>query len=644
MLDSLDFRKLLAGLAAVFCTATPVSSVNAQGAVVVAPEVVVSASRIPIPSNEAGSSLSVITSEEIARSQARSASEILRETPGIAVSRTGPAGAFTQLRIRGAEGNHTLVLIDGVEINDVSGGSEFDLGNMPASDIERIEVLRGPQTALYGSDAIGGVVNIVTKKGKGPAIATMNVEAGSQRSGMISGNVRGGGEKYHYSLGFTGSATDGFSVADEDSGHTESDGNWFRNTNMKFCFSPIQDLEINLFARYHTATQETDDQPAVAGTIATVDTADNTRTRQRTGRVSAKYSLFDGMWEHIAGIAYSDDKSESLTSGAPSRANGAKSRFDYQTNLFFDTPEYANASHSVSLLFDHERDAQATASNFGSSNLSVINKGYSGEYRVSLWDRLFLSGGIRYDDNDLFENRTTYRGTAAYLFSDIGTRLHGSYGTGAKNPTLFELFGFGPNFVPNSNLKTETSTGWDVGVEQAFLNGKAKLDITYFRNMITDLINGAGTTAVNIDGTSIVNGVEVSGTARLSDSLSVKGHYTYTLGQDATRTQLTRRARHLASINTNYRFLKKRANLNVGLDYTGQQKDSEFSNFFANNTRVNLDHFFLLNVAGSYNLTEQIQLYARVENMLDDNYEEALDFGGPGVRGYFGIRTRIKLQ
>ena len=634
---------LYIGLVVFFGLTAIIAKAFSKPLVVSTPEIVVTASRVPIPSREVGSSISIITGEEIEKKQLRSLSEVLRKIPAVAVSRTGPVGAFTQIRIRGAEGNHTLVIIDGVEINDVSGGSEFDFGNMIASDIDRLEVLRGPQTALYGSDAVGGVINIITKKGKGPATATLSVEAGSQKSGRVQSNIRGGGEKYHYSLGLTGSATEGFSVADTDAGNTETDGNYHRNTNLSFGFEPVKDLELNFFARYHTATQETDDQPAVAGKIVTVDTADYTRTRQRSGRFSIRYNLMDGKWENQAGIGFSDDKSESLTNSAPSRANGAKSQFDYQSNFFFQTPDHANADHSLTFRFDYERDSQATASNFGSSNLSVINKGFLGEYRVSLWNQLFFSGGIRFDKNDMFKNRKSYRSTAAYLIPELDMRVHGSIGTGAKNPTLFELFGYGPNFVANSDLETETSVGWDLGIEQVLYNGEAKVDVTYFKNLITDLINGAGSTAVNVNGTSIVNGVEVSGSVNLSNNLSIKGQYTYTLGQDANKTQLTRRPRHLASVNANYLFLNKRANFNIGLDYSGVQRDIEFSNFFASSARVNLDQFFLLNLAGSYEINKNIQIYARIENALDTKYEEVLDFSGPGIRGFLGVRTKYNF-
>lgn len=605
------------------------------------PELVVTASRIAVPSREVGSAVTVVTSEDIERRQVRFVADVLRDVPGVAVSRSGPVGAFTQVRIRGAEGNHTLVLIDGVEVNDPSGGSEFDFGSMLAADIERIEILRGPQSALYGSDAIGGVVNIVTKRGRGPGTATLSAEAGSFRTGQVSASLRGAGDWFDYSLGGTGFRTDGVSVADTPG--AGADGHRNQTYTAKIGAAPLPGLRIELFGRYAGAVGQSDPEPAVAGVIRTVDGNLQSRTIQRTGRAQATYSLFDGAWEHALGMGVNTLARRSLEDGAITfESDGRKTKLDYQTTLRFDTPSLAGATHSLTLLAERENEAQTTRSAFGGSDLDLTHHGYAGEYRVGLWDRLFLSGGIRHDDNEIFRDATTFRLTAAYLHDDTGTRLHGSYGTAVKNPTLFELFGFGPNFVPNPNLRPERGRGWDIGIDQSLLDDRASVDVTYFNNRITDLIQGAGNTAVNLAGTTQIQGVEVTGRLDVTSGLTIVGQYTFTDGRDASGAQLVRRAKHTASVNAHYRFLDGRASINAGARYTGPQRDFEFSNFFADRRVVTLNDYLLVNVGASYELTEGVELYGRVDNLLNQDYQDVLGFSNPGIGAYLGVRTTFR--
>jgi vitamin B12 transporter len=606
------------------------------------PEIVVSASRVPILAHQTGSSISVLSGDEIDRNQETSLSEILREIPGMAVSRAGPEGAFTQIRIRGTEGNHALVLIDGIEINDVSAGSEFDFGNMPTSNIERVEILRGPQSALYGSDAIGGVINIITKSGKGPPTVHWEAQVGSRRTAMTSVGVRGKTSKYNYSVGVSGKTTDGFSVANSGGSEAERDGNKFQNVNAKLGIDASPELKFLFAGRFFKGTLESDDQPAVSGKIVTIDTDDKTITQQRAARVSANLSLLDEKWQNILGLSFSDDRAESLIGGSPSSANGAKSRVDFQTNFSWDSAVF-DTSHTLSLLIDRERDQQLTSSPFGNSDLAINSQGYSGEYRIDFWDRLFLSLSARYDNNDYFENKSTYRGTASYSFPNNTTRIHASYGTGAKNPTLFELYGFGPNFLPNSNLKPENSTGWDIGLEDNFLDGRLKSEIIYFKNQIRDLISGAGRSAQNLEGTSVIDGIELSGRLKFFEGISIKGQYTWTLGQDANATQLPRRPKHLASLHVVYRPVREKFDISLGLKYTGNQQDNEFSAFFSESQRAELKDFYLVNLSANYKITDRLEVYGRIENLFDKKYEEALSYGGPGFRAFIGLKGQFGL-
>ena len=199
------------------------------------------------------------------------------------------------------------------------------------------------------------------------------------------------------------------------------------------------------------------------------------------------------------------------------------------------------------------------------------------------------------------------------------------------------------NFTGNPDLSPESSKGWDAGIEQRLFSDRLTLDATYFNNRITDLIQGSGITSRNLNGTSKIQGLELALDAKLSRELTLNGQYTYTNTKDANGTELVRRARHMASLNVNYGFLDDRANLNLGIDYTGEQRDIQFSNFFATSSAVTLDDFVLLGVAGSYRLTDNIKLTARLENLLDQDYQEVLGFDAPGIGAYVGVRTTFRL-
>lgn len=271
---------------------------------------------------------------------------------------------------------------------------------------------------------------------------------------------------------------------------------------------------------------------------------------------------------------------------------------------------------------------------------------------MGLWDRLFLTGGARFDQNNKFDNFTSPRVTAAFLVPETDTRLHGTWGKGVQNPTLTELYGFFDDFLGNPNLKPENSTGWDAGVEQSFLDKKLVLGATYFNNRIRDFITSeyvpalGASTPINLSGTSKIQGVELSATANIYDGLTLKASYTYTDGEDPDGDELVRRPPNMASATLNYAFLEddagtKRANVNLSADYNGDQKDFVFiSPTFERTTRT-LDAYWLVNLALSYEFLPGLAVVGRVENMLDEDYHEVYGYESPGVAGYGGLRGRI---
>ena len=607
------------------------------------PETVVSASRVPLPVAAVGSAVTVITAEDLERRQVRLVSDALRDVPGVAVNRSGGPGTVTQVRIRGAEANQTLVVIDGVEVNNPAGGSEFDFANLLASDIERIEVLRGPQSALYGSDAIGGVINIVTKGGPGRGVEmTGSAEYGSYNTSQVSASGRAGlDDKIRLSLNVTRYNSTGISAAEEKNGNDENDGFKNRSINAKLKLTPFDFLEFDLTGRNVDSTTEFD---SFVGGLGAVDANRQTESEQTYGRAGTKLTLFDGLWEHIGSVAYSREFDETFSNEAESsESDGRKKKFAYQTNLFFDTPEIAGAAHTATFAVERENESVESNSAFVNVDRDLKATSYIGEYRLDLFDRIFLSGALRHDDNDtLFDDTTTFRTTAAYLHEETGSRLHGSYGTGVKNPTVFELFGFAANFNGNPNLKPEESRGWDIGLEQSFFDGEVIADVTYFQNRIDDLILGAGNTAINLDGTTKIEGVEVTAQAEILPSLDLIGSYTFTKTRGADGNDLVRRAKHIASANLDYGFdlFGRPGNVSLGVDFNGDQKDFAFDAAF-NRSIVTLNRFTLVNAALDYEVYPGVTLFARGENLLDEDYQEVLGFGTPGLALYGGLSVKF---
>jgi vitamin B12 transporter len=608
-------------------------------------EIVISASRTPLPSNEIGSAVSVITAEELEQRQVRIVSDVLRDVPGLSVNRAGPVGSLTQVRMRGAEGNQTLVLIDGIEVNNPASGSEFNFANLLSAEIERIEVLRGPQSALYGSDAIGGVVNIITKDPEPGFTVTTRGELGSFSTKDGMANLSYGSEKFSISGTVERYITDGVSVADESNGNTEKDGYDNTTARLKVGVKPIENLEFNVVGMLVDSDLDGDGSAVVVGAADSDDTSQST---QKYAMANTKLTLADGAWDHMLRATYVDDHTDYLNGSGVTTytSEGRRYKYDYQTNYYFSTPEFADADHTLTFGAERDKEEQFTNSGFsGPNTVSIVNYGYSSEYRLGLWDSLFLSGAIRYDDNDdLFENQTTYRATAAYLFQDTSTRLHGSFGRAVKNPTLFELFGSTPSFTGNPNLKPEEGIGWDAGVEQSFLDDQVILDVTYFNNRIKDLIQGSGNTAVNLPGTSRIQGIEFTASTEPFDNLRLDASYTYTDGKDANGTELIRRPKHIASLVGNYSFnVKERpANINLSIQYNGKQTDTVYDNFFPVVTRnVTLDSYTLVNLAASYEIADGAEIFMRGENLLNEDYQEVYGYGTPGISFFAGVHIKF---
>jgi vitamin B12 transporter len=350
--------------------------------------------------------------------------------------------------------------------------------------------------------------------------------------------------------------------------------------------------------------------------------------------------LFDGAWEHVLGFSGSRHDRHNFTDGAEdSRFEGVKRKLDYQTNFYLDTPSFAGAQHVFTALLEDENEEVLSQSAFTDVDRSIDTRGLAGQYQLALFDRVFLTGGARRDGNELFEDATTWKATAAYLLGETAARLKASYGTGVKNPTIFELFGFAANFQGNPDLRPEEAKGWDAGVEQSLFDGRLLAEAVYFERRIDKLIAGAGQTAVNLDGESRSRGLELSATASLLPGLDLRAAFTVMRTEDPSGAELPRRPGEIGSVNVSYRFLEDRALVDLGVVHNGSQRDFAFDALF-NRSSVTLGSYTLVNLAGSYRLADGLELFGRVENLLDETYEEVLTYGAPGIAAYAGLRVR----
>ncbi|MFD1704337.1 TonB-dependent receptor plug domain-containing protein [Methylopila henanensis] len=625
-------------------------------------EVSVTANRVEGPQAAIGSAVSSISGEELEKRQIRVVSDVLREMPGVAVNRTGPVGALTQIRIRGSEGNQTLVLIDGIEMNDPGMSGEFDFANLLALEVDRVDVLRGPQSALYGSDAAGGVVNIVTRKGDGKPSFRGQVEGGSFGTLNGSAAVSGGDEAYDYLFATQMFHADGISIAKSrdawNAGFRDRDGYESGTALAKVSVRPSDMFEVTGVARYTGFRADRDgfgSPLADPSYSASVESGDRERGQQFFGRVQGKATLLEGAWDHVLGLSYTnqDRRNYDVDDVRTSSTLGEMAKIDYQTNYRFSTEGGLPATHVLTFGADSQRDHIVSRSiyqepPFGTSGpvrKSIVNSGLVAQHQIGLFDSLFVTGSLRHDFNERFKDETTYRLASAYTFARTGTKLRASFGTGVKNPTLLELYGFYGDFRGNSDLTPEKTRGWDVGFDQPLWGDQIVADATYFQQRVSDLISSAydaasgRSTPVNLPGTSRIKGVELGLTVRPVEGLSIRAAYTYSDGDDPNGDQLVRRPRHIGSLNANYVFLDGKANVNAGLVYNGRQKDYRFLNAAPWRETIGLKAYTLVNVAGSYKIHANTEVYGRIENLFDKKYEEVFTYNTPGRAAYGGLKV-----
>jgi vitamin B12 transporter len=590
--------------------------------------VVVTATRIPTPEAKVASSITVITAADIAAKQQQTLPDVLADAPGLNVVQSGGAGGQASVFMRGADSNHVKVLVDGIDVSDPSSPTgTFDFGQFLTQDIDRIEILRGPQSGLYGSDAIGGVINIITKSGQGPLQATGDIEGGSFDTFNQSGTVGGADDAFHY----TGTIQHFWSgatpvtpldlLAPAENRIDDSYNNVTAST--KLGYDLADNFDLGLVARY------TNSQLDFTGENYFTGFPDTTQSQQAIleydTRGTAHLVLADGFFEQTLGIAYhSIDSTQASPDDPTAYYLGDRTKVDWQGNLKFSDDEILvlGAEH------DHEGIREPISAGLD------IDSGYA-ELESTFGD-FFNTAAVRFDDNSNFGSEATWRIAPAYLFQDTGTKIEGSVGTGFKAPTLSELFQNFPSFgfYGNPNLRPETSLGYDMGFEQSLFSEAVRFGATYYHNDIKNLINSTFTTYVNV-GEAETDGVEAFAAWQILPKLNLRADYTFT-ENDLDQNLLLRRPKNKGTLNAEWQATDA-LSFDADLLAVSSWIDGDRAFF----TYVKAPGYLTADVSANYKITDMFSVYGRITNLFDATYQEPYGFLRPG-RGFFaGVKASI---
>jgi vitamin B12 transporter len=597
--------------------------------------VVVTATRIPTPQSQIASSMTVIEAADIAAMQTPTLPDVLKYVPGLNLVQAGGPGGQTSIFMRGTNSNHVKVLVDGIDVGDPSNSNgAFDFGQFLTPDIQRVEVLRGPQSGLYGSDAIGGVINIITKSGSGPAKFSANIEGGSFDTFNQNASLSGSTDRFHYSANIEHFHSGATPVTPLDAllpGEIRLDDYYDNLTgSTKLGYDLSDTFDVGLVARYTDTHLRTtgDNEDNFPDTFP--DSVQSTSdTTQYYTRVIVHNLAFDGVLDHTFGVAYGNVNSTIWSpDNGPGENAGSRFKADWQGNIRLAADQY------LVLGVEHERDAISQPI----SASTTINSGY-GELQSKFGEDFFDTVSVRYDDNDRFGGKATYRIAPAYFIKDTGTKLKASLGTGFKAPTLSEMYqSFPPFFFANPNLRPETSVGYDLGVEQALLSDIVRFGATYFHNNIKDLIdsNADFTSYTNI-GRALTYGVESFVSYQSSTAYSGRLDYTYTEAFDqSTNTGLLRRPKHKASFRNSWQATKK-LSIDATILYVGSWLDGNRD--FTNIEPLNAASFTTVNLAANYDFSDHVSVYGRINNLFDRKYQDPTGFLQPSLGAYAGVRV-----
>ncbi|MGY4306887.1 vitamin B12 transporter [Bradyrhizobium sp. USDA 4369] len=597
-------------------------------------QLVVSPTGIATPAAHVANAITVVTAKDIATQQFRSVPDILAAIPGLNVVQTGGPGGQSSVFTRGTNSNHTKILIDGIDVGDVTNANgAFEFAHLLTSDIQQFEVLRGPQSGLYGSDAIGGVISVITRKGDGPARATASIETGTYQTFNQSAGVSGSEDNVNYAVNVAHLHAGDIPVTPQQllPAGQKAIGNAYDNVtaSTKFGIDLNEAWSLNSVVRYTDATLLfTGDGgfPSVPNA-----TQSSHAVQQFATREEAVWSLLDGRIRNYFGVNYVNNRTSDLTAGNPLAAISTGGRIKYDWHAVTELAPHNNFIVGLEQQTDRLQTTGLTAEN--------SNRAGFVEVQTEFAQRMFLVASLRNDINDQFGSHGTYRIAPAVILPITETKLKASYGTGFKAPTLSQLYQDFPafNFFANPNLKPEQSSGYDAGFEQPLFDERIRFGTTYFHTSITDLINSNATfTSYANVGLATTEGTESFVTAKLTDRLSLRADYTFTRAVDATTgQQLLRRPKEKWSATvvwTPLAPLTVSATLLRVSDWRDVSRDGMTSGLVA-------PGYTIVNLRADYAVSDQVKLFGRIDNLFNRHYQNLTGFLAPGLGVFGGIRV-----
>src|SRR2546425_3197561 len=631
-------RRLLAAFSllcvSILILAPPIAAFAAEPPPETLEEVVVTATKTPVPVSQLTSAVEVIKGEELEQKKIKTVIDALRLAQSVTVTQTGGPGTLATVGIRGASTAQTLVLVDGVIVNSPTAG-QFDFGSLTTDNIERIDILRGAQSMLWGSDAMGGVINIITKKGIGAPTASAFQEYGSFVTLREGANVSGTKGPFDLSASVTQWDTDGFSAVNYKRGATERDGYHNFQTSARAGVMLPNDGRLDFNLRWWKTHVDIDGF-TLAGGPADVFGA---KTLDHRLILSGSYDQpITAWWSQkltlardrefaltFFGTAQRDLTTGILTPLSPftSDLETLNHRIEWQHNFQIGKPLLLTTGYQF-------REGVADSPDFSATSRSKVISSHAGfaQTQFNLFDRILFTGGVRQDSYNVFGDATTYRITGGYVLKETGTKFRGSYATGFRAPTINDLFF--PGFS-NPNLKPEKSKSMDLGVDQKLFQDKLLLTGGFFWNRFRNLIQLDQNFIPQNVGNALTHGWEAGFRYAVFKNLELRGQYSWILTRNLdTGGRLARRPVDQASAGLSYQPIDP---LRVNLEYRfvgGRVND-------AANTQK-MPSFDVVNVSASYNVTKQWQIFGRVDNLFNKDYEEVLFFGTPIRSVFAGVK------
>jgi vitamin B12 transporter len=628
----------------------PSSALAATAAASSGPDdIVITAVRVPVAADRLASAVAILDKQAIDASQLFAVADLLVTTPSVGLTRNGGYGTATSLRIRGAEAEQTVVVIDGVKLNDPSStGGGFNFANLMTGDIARIEVLRGPQATLWGSQAIGGVVSISTSQPDTPLGGSIDIEAGSRDTVNARAGIGGRTDRLSWRISGGAFTTDGISAISAANGGFEKDGYTNRTASGRLEWTIVDNVTLDLRGYYARGDADLD-----SDFEADPDTPETTLSEEWLGYAGLNVDLLDGKFRNR--LAYTrtnidrTSRDPRLAEPVTFDARGRNTRFEYQGS-FVIAPGWEAVFGA-----EHEQARMRTASppfSFADGKADITSA--YGQLSITPLAGVSLTGSLRHDDHDTFGGNTSFSGGGAWSLFDGATVLRANYGEGFKAPTLYQLF----SEYGNQALTPETASGWEAGVEQRLFDNRIVLSATYYERSSRNLIGFESCWGVVNPGPlcfapgsglprsgfyrnvsrAQARGVELTGTANFG-ALALSGNFSWTDSEDRSANAFTfgnklpRRPRHAANASATYVWAGGISTA-VALRWADKAFDDTA------NSRV-LDDYTLVDLRGEVPLGRGVSLFGRVENLFDETYETASRYGTLGRSYYAGLRGRF---